>query len=234
MALRGAITRGELKSGEAIPSEAKLRAQHGVSRDTVRKALGVLTQEGLIIAGQGRTRYVRTYTPLRWTLSSSEDQDCPDSDAWNAEVASQGRQPAETIEVSIVVPPERVVDRLKIDQNRVLVVVRKRIRYVDGKPYQLADSYFPEQLVRGTPLIEPRSVSGGLLAAIGCTQSWFVDEIEVRMPTLTENDRLKLVPGTPVAEITRTGYGENDRPLQVMVTVAPGDRNLFVYKIGVC
>jgi DNA-binding GntR family transcriptional regulator len=130
-----------------------------------------------------------------------------------------------------VVPPERVVDRLKIDQNRVLVVVRKRIRYVDGKPYQLADSYFPEQLVRGTPLIEPRSVSGGLLAAIGCTQSWFVDEIEVRMSTLTENDRLKLVPGTPIAEITRTGYGENDRPLQVMVTVAPGDRNLsFIQK----
>ena len=233
MALRGAITRGELKPGEAIPSEAKLRAQHGVSRDTVRKALGVLTQEGLVIAGQGRTRYVRTYTPLRWTLSSSEDQDRPDSDAWNAEVASQGRQPAETIEVSIVVPPERVADRLKLDPNRVLVVVRKRIRYVDGKPYQLADSYFPEQLVRGTPLIEPRSVSRGLLATIGCTQSWFVDEIEVRMPTLTENDRLKLVPGTPVAEITRTGYGEDDTPLRVMVTVAPGDRNLFVYKIGV-
>ena len=58
-------------------------------------------------------------------------------------------------------------------------------------------------------------------------------KIEVRMPTLTENDRLKLVPGTPVAEITRTGYGEDDTPLRVMVTVAPGDRNLFVYKIGV-
>ena len=233
MALRGAITRGELKPGEAIPSEAKLRAQHGVSRDTVRKALGVLTQEGLIIAGQGKTRYVRTYTPLRWTLSSSEDQDWLDSDAWNAEVASQGRQPAETIEVSIVVPPERVADRLKLDPNQALVVVRKRIRYVDGKPYQLADSYFPEQLARGTPLIEPRSVSGGLLATIGCTQSRFLDEIEVRMPTLTENDRLKLAPGTPVAEITRTGYGEGGMPLQVMVTVAPGDRNLFVYKIGV-
>jgi GntR family transcriptional regulator len=233
-ALREAIVRGELKPGKAIPSEAKLRAQHGVSRDTVRKALGVLTQEGLIIAGQGRTRYVRTYTPLRWTLSNSEDQDQPDSDTWNAEVASQGRQPAETIEVSIAVPPKRVADRLKLDPKRVLVVVRKRVRYVDDKPYQLADSYFPEQLVRGTPLIEPRSVSGGLLATIGRTQSRFVDEIEVRMPTLTEKNRLKLVPGTPVAEITRTGYGEDNTPLRVMVTVAPGDRNLFVYKIDAC
>ena len=39
------------------------------------------------------------------------------------------------------------------------------------------------------------------------------DEIKVRMPTLTENDRLNLVPGTPVAEITRTGYGEDGMPL---------------------
>jgi DNA-binding GntR family transcriptional regulator len=54
------------------------------------------------------------------------------------------------------------------------------------------------------------------------------------MPTLTENDRLNLVPGTPVAEITRTGYREDGMPLRVMVTVAPGDRNLFVYEIGVC
>jgi DNA-binding FadR family transcriptional regulator len=46
-ALRESITRGELEPGEAIPSEAELKAQHGVSRDTVRKALGVLTQEGL-------------------------------------------------------------------------------------------------------------------------------------------------------------------------------------------
>lgn len=153
-ALRGAITRGELEPGAAIPSEAELKAQHGVSRDTVRKALGVFTHEGLITAGQGRMRYVRAYAPLRWTLSSFEDQDRPDSanalDAWGAEIVSQGRQPAETIEISIVVPPERVADRLKLDPNRTLVVVRKQVRYVDDKPYQLADSYFPEELVRGT------------------------------------------------------------------------------------
>jgi DNA-binding GntR family transcriptional regulator len=124
---------------------------------------------------------------------------------------------------------------LKLDSNRALVVVRKRVRYVDDKPYQLADSYFPEKLVRGTPLIEPRSTSvpGGPLAVIGCTQSWFVDEIKVRMSTLTENDRLKLAPGTPVAEITRTGYGESETSLGIMVTVTSGDLNLFVYKIDV-
>jgi DNA-binding GntR family transcriptional regulator len=96
-------------------------------------------------------------------------------------------------------------------------------------------SYFHEEFVRGTFLIGPRSISasGGLLATIGHPQSQLVDEITVRMSSPAETDRLNLIPGTPVAEITRTGYGEDGTPLRVMVTVVPGDRNLFVYEIGV-
>lgn len=237
--LRTAITRGDLEPGEVIPSEAELRTQYKVSRDTVRKALGILTQEGLITGGQGRMRHVRAYAPLRWTLSSFEGPDRADSwnavDAWCAEVASQGRRAAETVEVSIVVPPEHVADRLQLARSENLVVVRKRVRYVDNKPYQLADSYFPEELVRGTPLMEPRSVSapGGLLAAIGHPQARCVDEIKVRMPTIVETERLRLTSGTAVAEITRTGYSGDGKPLRVMITVAPGDRQLFIYEINV-
>lgn len=236
--LRVAITNGELGPGEVIPSEADLRAQYGVSRDTVRKALGILANEGLITSGQGKARHVRAYAPLRWTLSSFEDAARPDSanslDAWAAEVACQGRRPAETIELSIMIPPDHVADRLQLNPEA-LVVVRKRVRYVDNNPYQLADSYFPQELVDGTPLVEPRSVSapGGLLAAIGHPQARLIDEITIRMPTIIETEQLRLTPGTAVAEITRTGYGVDGRPLRVMVTVAPGDRNLLVYEIDV-
>jgi DNA-binding GntR family transcriptional regulator len=183
--LRVAITQGDLEPGEIIPSEADIMAQYGVSRDTVRKALGILTNEVLITSGQGKTRHVRAYAPLRWTLSNFEDKGRADSvnalDAWAAEVARQGRQPTETIELSIMVPPDHIADRLQLDPSKDLVVVRKRVRYVDKKPYQLADSYFPKELVHGTPLIEPRSVSapGGLLAAIGHPQAHLIDEIKV-------------------------------------------------------
>lgn len=45
-----------------------------------------------------------------------------------------------------------------------------------------------------------------------------------------EVSRLEIDAGTPVAAITRTGYGADDRPLRVMVTIAPGDRHLLVYE----
>jgi DNA-binding GntR family transcriptional regulator len=238
-ALRSAIEQGELPPGSVLPSEAHLREQHGVSRDTVRKALARLTQEGLLTSGQGKARYVRSYSPLRWSLSHFERQDrgdCADSaDVWAVDVKKQGRQPSEIIEAGIVMPPVRVAERLQLDPESGVAVVRRRIRYADGKPYQLADSYFPEEIVRGIPLVEPRSVSapGGLLASIGHIQVEFVDEIAIRMPTATETERLGLPTGTPVAEVTRTGYAADRTPLRVMVTIAPGDRNILVYEVGV-
>jgi len=238
-ALRRAITRGDFGAGDPIPSEAELREQHGVSRDTVRKALARLTQEGLLTGSQGRMRYVRSYAPLRWSLSAFESRSQHESgsdgtaDAWSTEVSKQGRRPAETIEIGIVQPTERIAERLGVDLATDLVVVRKRVRYVDDQPYQLADSYFPEPIVRGTPLMEPRSVSapGGVLASIGHPQARRVDEIVVRMPTRAESDRLDLPTGTPVAEIMRTGYAKDGTPLRVMVSVAPGDRNVLVYEL---
>ncbi|MGH3341383.1 MAG: GntR family transcriptional regulator [Carbonactinosporaceae bacterium] len=237
--LRTAITRRELAPGDALPSEAELRERHSVSRDTVRKALAQLTQEGLLTGGQGRIRYVRSYAPLRWPLSSfesrSQHEASSDSslDAWSTEVKNQGRRPAETIEVGIVLPPNKVAERLQLNAAEDSVVVRKRVRYADDKPYQLADSYFPEPLVRGTLLMEPRSVSapGGVLASIGHVQVRYVDEISIRMPTKAESERLDLPVGTPVAEVVRTGFADDGTPLRVMVSIAPGDRNILVYEL---
>lgn len=236
--LRRRIRDGEYEAGGPIPSESALREQHRISRDTVRKALHELTQEGILTTGRGRVRLVRDYRPLRWSLSTFEGRNHHvthpnnDSDAWGTEVATQGRSPSETIELLIVEAPAGVASRLKLSSGET-VVVRRRVRYVDQTPYQLADSYFPEPLVRGTPLMEPRSVNapGGLLAVIGHPQVRFVDEIQVRMPTQDETSRLELPAGTPVAEVTRTGYADDDSPLRVMISVAPGDRNVLVYEI---
>src|SRR4051812_49123443 len=70
--------------------------------------------------------------------------------------------------VSIVEPPPHVHERLELSADG-LAVARKRVRFIDNRPYALADSYFPQELVTGTPLMEPRDVSapGGVLASLG-------------------------------------------------------------------
>jgi DNA-binding FadR family transcriptional regulator len=51
--LRRQIVRGELKEGDALPSEAVLMAEYGVSRPTLREAFRVLESESLIIIRRG-------------------------------------------------------------------------------------------------------------------------------------------------------------------------------------
>lgn len=49
------------RSGEQLPTERELSAKHHVSRQTVRKALELLAQEGLVSSRQGSGTYVTSF-----------------------------------------------------------------------------------------------------------------------------------------------------------------------------
>jgi DNA-binding FadR family transcriptional regulator len=57
--LRDAILSGRLPDGARVPSEERLRQEHGVSRTTVRKAIEVLKSEGLVEVRAPRGTFVR-------------------------------------------------------------------------------------------------------------------------------------------------------------------------------
>ncbi|MGO8883270.1 MAG: GntR family transcriptional regulator [Streptosporangiaceae bacterium] len=56
--IRAAIESGEIPPGRAVPSEKTLMQEHGIARETARKAVRVLRDEGLVEIVQGRGAYV--------------------------------------------------------------------------------------------------------------------------------------------------------------------------------
>lgn len=58
-ALRAQIEAGDLSPGDALPSEAGIVAQYGVSRGTARQALVDLEGAGLVESVHGKGRFVR-------------------------------------------------------------------------------------------------------------------------------------------------------------------------------
>ncbi|QNP71739.1 GntR family transcriptional regulator [Streptomyces roseirectus] len=240
--LREQILSGELGGGEVLPSESKMMSQYGYSRETIRAGVRLLIEEGLVVTGQGQGKYVREdYPPVVWNWTTLESRSRHSNavegqtagDQWASAVAEEGKTPRQDITVSIVEPPPHVRECLALPENG-LAVARKRIRYVDNRPYALADSYFPQELVTGTPLMEPRDVSapGGILASVGLVQAKYRDEISVRMPNRQEAELLALPAATPIAEHTRTGYDADGRPLRCMVTILPGDRHKILYEVS--
>lgn len=61
--LRRQIVRGDLVEGDALPPEAALLAQFGVSRPTLREAFRVLESEALISVRRGAHGGARVHTP---------------------------------------------------------------------------------------------------------------------------------------------------------------------------
>ena len=56
--LRRKITSGDLARLNPLPSETALTQEHGVSRDTVRRAVALLRDEGLVFTVAQRGTYV--------------------------------------------------------------------------------------------------------------------------------------------------------------------------------
>ena len=63
--LRKQIVSGKIKPGEKLPSENELSGTYQVSRQTVRKALQILQNEGYIYAEHGRGTFCSRWRDAR-------------------------------------------------------------------------------------------------------------------------------------------------------------------------
>ena len=234
--LRQQIQQGTLGPGALLPSEPELAREYNVSRQTARSALQALEQEGLVIVRPRRGRVVRSNQRLRWHLSEFERPDrtvLTTSDAWETDIESQGHDPTrQDLQVESITPPDSIATRLNLDPKTGICVVRRHVRYIDGKPAIISDDYFDERIVRGTELAEPEDTTReNILAEAGYEQVYDIDEIITRMPTPTEIERLRISTGTPVAEHIRTGYTAANQPVRVMISIIPGDTLILQYTI---
>ena len=61
--LRERIKSGELPPRSLVPSESYLQQEQGVSRGTVRTAISILRDEGLVVTITGRGTFVKERDP---------------------------------------------------------------------------------------------------------------------------------------------------------------------------
>ncbi|TDE55870.1 GntR family transcriptional regulator [Nonomuraea mesophila] len=233
--LRRAIYSGVLGPGAQLPTEAQLMEDHGVSRNTVRLALGELVNEGLVTRTPRRGTVVRDRRPLLiYPQRELEPQPSGElREAFAYAVAQEGRAPSQYIEVLTVSPVEEIASRLELADGE-LSVVRRRLRFVDGQPYNTNDSYFPRDLVADSEIARPGDIARGanrVLEELGHAQVRVVDDIWARMPNQEEAERLQLELGTPVMVYVRVGFDRADTPVRVAVSVLPADKHLIRYEL---
>jgi GntR family transcriptional regulator len=135
-----------------------------------------------------------------------------------------------------VVASAEVAHRLGL-QEGTRVLARGFRFIVEGRPAQLADSYIPYDLVKGTPVEDPDNEPwpGGTIAqlrSLGVEVREITEDVATRTPTPDEIQALELRPGTPVFEVTRTMHAA-DRPVVTSRLVIAGDRYVLSYRIPI-
>ncbi len=234
--LRASVVRGRLHAGDQLPSESQLMEHYGVARMTIRNALRVLQDEGLITAEHGRGVYVRARPPVRRLASDrfAQRHRKDGKAAFTVEAEQAGATPlVDMIKVREARPAADIAERLRLtDDDR--VVVRSRRYSLDGRPVETATSYIPADLASGTPIADPNPGPGGIYARLeeaGHTLERFTEEVTARMPTPEETRALALPPGVPVFRLVRTAYDITGRPVEVCDTIMAADAYVLAYDL---
>jgi GntR family transcriptional regulator len=232
--LRERIRRGELAPGAQIPTETELMEQYGVSRNTVRRAVSVLTAAGLLDAGSTRGTFVREYHPLTITATRYErERGASANDAYKDELEAQGRNHKTEFTLSIIPATEEIAKRLNLKIND-HVARRREILYIDDHANAIQVSYYPGDIAKDTELENNGDIPRGtirVLRELGHEEVGHRDEVSPRMPTEEEERLLQLGPGVPVLEWVRTAYS-NKRAVRLTWRIYAGKGIVLVYELG--
>ncbi|AYE34512.1 GntR family transcriptional regulator [Clostridium septicum] len=123
------IAEGVWKPGECIASERELCEIYGVSRMTIRQAIGELVQEGILLRIKGKGTFVCEPTVKQQDMMSFTEI-----------IKQTGRKlKTEIIEFKKVNTPENLTDTFELDE--LYKINRKRI--VDGECIAIETVYIP-------------------------------------------------------------------------------------------
>jgi GntR family transcriptional regulator len=154
------------------------------------------------------------------------------ADAWTEQAQHRGGQ--QLTEVAEVEPPLEVAAALALGAGE-KAAVRRRVISLDGDTIELADSYYPLEIARGTALLERKKIKGGaptLLAELGYTPRHVTEDLEFREAAPLEQASLSLPDGSSVLTLLRTTRTEDGSPYEVQLMVMKAPRRLH-YEIEV-
>ncbi len=232
--LRSQINVGTLAPGDRLPSESQLMERYGVARMTVRQSMSGLKAEGLVVAEHGRGVFVRGRPVVRRVASDRFARRHRESGqaAFIAEAEGVGAPSVDELEVGHEVAAPEVRECLGLT-SRAKVLARRRRYLIDGQPVELAASYVPSALAKGTPIEERHTGPGGIYARLeelGHTLAEFTEEVGARMPTPEERRRLRLPDGTPVLTVRRIAFDTKGNRVEMTDTLKAAPSYLLEYR----
>lgn len=221
--LRRRIFSGEFPEGSTLPSETRLVSIYGISRVTVRQAVGVLVDEGLVSRSSGRGTTV---------LASAEAHAGQHfSGSLLDLIRETERSKVQDLQVERAKAPAGVVAALHLEDPEIIRV--SRTRTLDGEVFAYSVDYLPVELGRTvTENALQRTSLMAFFADSGVDMASARQAIKAEVADLEIAERLNLRPGDPVLSVNRVIFDSAAQPLFCVHSFYRGDRYVFTVDLG--
>ncbi len=217
-----AIKSGAMEPETPLPPEREIAAMTGLSRVTVRKAMGALADEGLITQRRGSGSFVSD-------RSQRVEQSLSALTSFTEDMALRGMVVhSKWIERGLFLPTAKEIEVLQLDEDS-SVARLSRVRSADGVPLAIERAALSPRI-----LPNPLMVETSLYEVLGQSGNRPVRAIQ-RISATNLNDEDSLVlnvdPGVAGLKIERTSFLEDGRVVEFTQSIYRGDKYDFVAQL---
>ena len=202
------IENGNLEVDSKLPSEAQLMDKYSISRDTIRKSLNLLEQNGYIQKSKGKGSFVLDINKFNFPVSGIR--------SFKELIESMGKEVITSVEeLSLRAPSKKTMAKLELsNEDHVWKIVR--VRKIDGERIILDKDYFNARFVPTLTLeVCKDSIYKYIEGELGLKISYAKKEITVQQATEEDKKYLDLGRDNMVVVVKSYTYLE--------------DRSLFQY-----
>lgn len=210
------IQQGVWKPETLIPTEQELIKEFNVSRTTIRQAISILVQDGLLEKKQGHGTVVRPQN-LIGHLGQLK--------GFAEEVRERGKIPrSKLLRTEFKTSFFQEQYALDVQEGEPILLV-ERIRFADDTPIALERTCWPKEI--GDILMEHDLNEANYYEILEQHNIYLKnaqEKIRAINATIDEADYLGIRPGEALLEMTRLSFGMNDHPIEYTKTKYRNDK----------
>lgn len=193
--LMAAITDGSAQPGDPVENEVAMSKRLGLSRPTVRYAIGYLVDQGLLVRKRGLGTFITSRRVHRRVSKGSLYED----------LSNQGRNPSTKVLGLTNERNPKAAAALELDADTELIAL-KRLRFADDETLTIMHNWLPP---RFGPITEDELEKRGMYSILrdhGVGPIIVHQSISARLPTTEERALLEISNRLPVITVTRTAF----------------------------
>ena len=215
-AIKQKISGNSWKIGMMIPSENELSRELDVSVGTVKKALGLLVQEGVLFRRQGKGTFVATpdfsksfSRFFRYGLTGDFSGDIPGS---------------VVLDLAVVKADPHIAQILHLDIDTEVLKI-KRVRTLQQVPFSVEELYLPYERFKGMDksLIENQLLYPIYDKEFSTPIIWADEYLQPDVADQETAEALGIEAGAPVMCVERLAHTYEDIPVEWRRSIGRGD-----------